>query len=82
MSLAEVLVKIPSLSPNTSIRLLELSIDLKKKAAEVEDPEIKEQLNKFSDALRVVCDYSKIHQKAVIDTFENLVKNMKAKKDG
>ena len=76
--LGEVLVGVPSISPNASMGMMEIALDLKKRAIIEEDPGVRKHLGKFGTALMVVCRYSKIHQKAVIDALEKLIKKEKA----
>lgn len=77
--LGELLVGVPSISPNASMGMMEIALELKKRAIIEEDPEIRKHLDKFGMALMIVCRYSKIHQRAVIDALENLVKKEKAR---
>jgi len=77
----EVLVGIPSLSPQTCMRLLHIGETLKAKASKETNPKIRAELLDFADAIGRVCAYSALHQKVVLDRFGELVGKRRKEKE-
>jgi len=69
----EVLVGVPSLSPQTCVTLLHIGETLKAKASKESNSEVKDTLLDFADAIGRVCAYSTLHQKAILDKFSELI---------
>lgn len=69
---------VKSISPNITLFLLEIVKDLKPKIITVKnDNELYTDLEAYKDALVTVCRIAAVHQKAVIDKLEVLVKGRK-----
>lgn len=75
-SFQEALMKgrVPSLSPHTSLKLLEIVQALESPIACEGNRVVKLELNAFREALLSVSKYAAIHQSAVVERFGKIIK--------
>jgi len=74
---AEVLIKVPSLSPAESMQMLAMATKLREQALIAKAEDTKRRLIDYAAAIEKVCAYSVIHQKIVIERFKELINKMK-----
>lgn len=72
-TLSEALLEVPSLSPGTYMKILEIMRALKEKERKESHVQIKGQLAEYREALDSICFYSQIHQTIVLQKFSQLI---------
>lgn len=65
--------RIPSISPNVGMHLAEITKEIMKKSLLVEDKELKDEIDKYIEALKYVMNISAKHQGEVIATLERYI---------
>lgn len=73
-TLSEALLEVPSLSPDTCMKMLEIMRALKEKEKKESHVQIKGQLTEYREALDSVCFYSQVHQAIVLQKFSQLIR--------
>lgn len=66
-----------SIGPQTSIHLMGIAEEAAILAASASDPDVKKALIGYVGAITIVCRFSAVHQKAVIDTLKDMVSDAK-----